>query len=87
LVKIPHKSVSLTLPCVGHQFDYSTISDAILHGNNVEGRRRCVQKWRGCQSSELFRQHEPMPSLRMLNLRQEFLSQWQRFFRGKRECL
>ena len=62
------------------QFDYSTISDAILHVKYTaredagEFKDEAVAHLR-----KYFAQNGTTPSLRMFNLRQEFPTQWQRF--------
>ena len=62
------------------QFNYSTITDVILHVNYTakedagEFKNRAISHLR-----EYFSQNEGTPSLRMFNLRQDFPSEWQRF--------
>lgn len=62
------------------QFDYSSISDAVLHvkftAREDAGvfKNSAVTNLRG-----YFSEDEAMPSLRMFNLRQEFPTQWHRF--------
>ncbi|MEK6675311.1 MAG: neuraminidase-like domain-containing protein [Planctomycetota bacterium] len=62
------------------QFDYKTISDAILHVKYTaredagDFKNRAVTHLR-----TFFNQNGATPSLRMFNLRQEFPTQWQRF--------
>ena len=62
------------------QFDYDTISDAILHVKYTARedagpfKNEAVKHLR-----EYFVQHGASPSLRLFNLRQEFPTQWQRF--------
>ncbi len=62
------------------QFDYSTISDAILHFKYT-AREDAGPFKNGAITHlrEYFSQDETTPSLRMFNLRQEFPSQWHRF--------
>ena len=63
------------------QFDYSTISDAILHLKyTAREDAGAFQKRCHCPSAGLFQSGDgATPSLRMFNLRQEFPSQWHRF--------
>jgi hypothetical protein len=62
------------------QFDYSTISDAILH-IKYTAREDAGAFKNGAVSHlrDYFRQDETTPALRMFNLRQEFPTQWHRF--------
>ena len=62
------------------QFDYNTITDAILH-IKYTAREDAGSFKNGAISHlrEYFSQDGATPSLRMFNLRQEFPSQWQRF--------
>ena len=62
------------------QFDYSTISDAILHVKYTA--REDAGPFKNGAVTHLrdyFSQDEITPSLRMFNLRQEFPTQWHRF--------
>jgi hypothetical protein len=62
------------------QFDYSTITDAILHIKYTA--REDAGTFKNGAIAHLrdyFSQDGATPSLRMFNLRQEFPSQWQRF--------
>ena len=62
------------------QFDYSTITDAILHIKYTA--REDAGAFKNDAIAHLrkyFSQDGATPSLRMFNLRQEFPSQWQRF--------
>jgi hypothetical protein len=62
------------------QFDYSTITDAILHINYMAREDAGTFKNSAiAHLREYFNQDEATPSLRMFNLRQEFPSQWHRF--------
>lgn len=62
------------------QFDYSTITDAILH-IKYTAREDAGSFKKGAISHlrDYFRQDESTPALRLINLRQEFPSQWHRF--------
>ena len=62
------------------QFDYDTISDAILHIKYTA--REDAGRFKNSAVTHLreyFNQDGAIPSLRLLNLRQEFPTQWQRF--------
>jgi hypothetical protein len=62
------------------QFDYETISDVIVHTKYTA--REAPDTFKGSAVGHLreyFGQDQPSPSLRMLNLRQEFPTQWYRF--------
>jgi hypothetical protein len=62
------------------QFDYSTISDAILHIKYTA--REDAGSFKNGAISHLrdyFSQDESTPALRLINLRQEFPAQWHRF--------
>ena len=62
------------------QFDYNTITDAIMHIRYMA--REDAGMFKNAAISHLreyFSQDEGTPSLRMFNLRQDFPSQWQRF--------
>jgi hypothetical protein len=62
------------------QFDYSTISDAILHIKYTA--REDAGVFKNAAVSHLrdyFSRDKPTPALRMFNLRREFPTQWQRF--------
>jgi Tc toxin complex TcA C-terminal TcB-binding domain/Neuraminidase-like domain/Salmonella virulence plasmid 28.1kDa A protein len=62
------------------QFDYETISDAIVHVKYTA--REDAGPFKNSAVSNLrlyFRESVITPSLRMLNLREEFPSQWHRF--------
>ena len=62
------------------QFDYSTITDTILHIKYTA--REDAGTFKNSAINHLgkyFRQDEGTPSLRMFNLRQDFPSQWHRF--------
>jgi hypothetical protein len=62
------------------QFDYSTITDAILHVKYTA--REDAGPFKNGAIAHLrdyFSQADATPALRMLNLRQEFPSQWHRF--------
>ncbi|NER50334.1 MAG: hypothetical protein F6J92_27395, partial [Symploca sp. SIO1A3] len=62
------------------QFDYSTITDAILHIKYMAREDTGLFKNSAiAHLREYFSQDEGTPSLRMFNLRQEFPSQWHRF--------
>jgi len=62
------------------QFDYSTITDAILHIKYMAREDAGPFKSGAiAHLREYFSQDEATPSLRMFNLRQEFPSQWHRF--------
>jgi len=62
------------------QFDYSTITDAILHIKYMAREDAGLFKNSAiAHLREYFSQDEGTPSLRMFNLRQEFPSQWHRF--------
>jgi hypothetical protein len=62
------------------QFDYGTISDAIVHVKYTAREDSGTFK-NGAVTHlrEYFSQDDATPSLRMLNLRQEFPTQWYRF--------
>lgn len=62
------------------QFDYSTITDAILHIRYM-AREDAGPFKNGAVTHlrEYFAQDEATPSMRMFNIRQEFPSQWHRF--------
>jgi hypothetical protein len=62
------------------QFDYATISDAILH-IKYTAREDAGPFKNGAVAHlrDYFSQDGATPSLRILNLRQEFPSQWQKF--------
>lgn len=62
------------------QFDYNTISDAILHVKYTS--REDAGPFKNSAVAHLrdyFSQDEATPSLRMLNLRHDFPTQWHRF--------
>jgi hypothetical protein len=62
------------------QFDYGTISDAILHVKYTA--REDAGPFKNAAITHLrdyFSQDEATPSLRLFNLRQEFPTQWHRF--------
>jgi hypothetical protein len=62
------------------QFDYSTITDAILHIKYTAREDAGVFKNGAiAHLREYFSQEESIPSVRMFNLRQEFPTQWNRF--------
>ena len=62
------------------QFDYSTISDAILHVKyTVREDAGAFTDGAIAHLREYFSQAGATPSMRMFNLRQEFPSQWYRF--------
>jgi hypothetical protein len=61
------------------QFDYTTISDAILHMRYTAREDAGQFKTKAIQNLRDFFADQNRPSLRMLNLRQEFPSQWHRF--------
>lgn len=62
------------------QFDYSTISDAILHIKYTARENAGAFKNGAIDHlREYFSEDGTTPSLRMFNLRQEFPSQWYRF--------
>jgi hypothetical protein len=62
------------------QFDYSTVSDAILHVKYTAREEAGIFKDRAISNLRTyFSQAGSTPSLRMLNLRQEFPTQWHRF--------
>jgi hypothetical protein len=62
------------------QFDYSTITDAILHVKYTAREDAGVFKNGAiAHLRDYFSQDEVTPSLRMFNLRQEFPTQWHRF--------
>ncbi len=62
------------------QFDYGSISDAILHVKYTAREDAGLFKNSAVKHlRDYFSQDEPTPSLRMFNLRQEFSSQWHRF--------
>jgi hypothetical protein len=62
------------------QFDYGTISDAIVH-IKYTAREDAGPFKNGALKHlrDYFHQVDPTPSLRLFNLRQEFPSQWSRF--------
>jgi hypothetical protein len=63
------------------QFDYGTISDAILHVKYTA--REDAGPFKNGAIAHLrtyYSQAETTPSLRLLNIRQEFPTQWHRFF-------
>src|SRR5205085_3794538 len=62
------------------QFDYETISDAILHVKYTAREDAGAFKNGAIEHLRAyFSQDGATPSLRMFNLRQEFPSQWHRF--------
>ena len=62
------------------QFDYSTISDAILHVKyTAREDAGAFKNGAIAHLRDYFSQDGATPSLRMFNLRQEFPSQWHRF--------
>jgi hypothetical protein len=63
------------------QFDYNTISDAILHVKYT-AREDAGPFKNGAIAHlrEYYSEDETTPSLRLLNIRQEFPTQWHRFF-------
>ncbi|HEV8713432.1 MAG TPA: neuraminidase-like domain-containing protein [Candidatus Binatia bacterium] len=62
------------------QFDYSTISDAILHVKyTAREDAGAFKNGAVAYLRDYFSQDGATPSLRMFNLRQEFPSQWHRF--------
>jgi Tc toxin complex TcA C-terminal TcB-binding domain/Neuraminidase-like domain/Salmonella virulence plasmid 28.1kDa A protein len=62
------------------QFDYGTISDAIVHIKYTAREDAGPFKADAlAHLSDYFRQAEPAPSLRLFDLRHEFPSQWSRF--------
>jgi hypothetical protein len=62
------------------QFDYNTISDAILHVKFTAREDAGVFKNKAVTHlRNYFHEDETTPSLRMFNLRQEFPAQWHRF--------
>ena len=62
------------------QFDYSTVSDAILHVKYTAREDAGAFKSAAvAHLREYFRNDEVTPALRMFNLRQEFPTQWHRF--------
>jgi hypothetical protein len=80
---LPSNNPDPTNPDFGkplHQFDYGTISDAILHIKYTAREDAGVFK-NGviAHLRDYFSQDGATPSLRMFNLRQEFPTQWHRF--------
>src|SRR5205823_5275819 len=62
------------------QFDYKTISDAVLHIKYTAREDAGSFKNRAINHlRDYFKQAGTTPSLRMFNLRQEFPTQWHRF--------
>jgi hypothetical protein len=64
------------------QFDYNTISDAILHVKYTAREERVDAGFKGASIAHLrdyFSTPDATPSLRLFNLRQEFPTQWYRF--------
>jgi hypothetical protein len=81
---LPANNPDPTKPDFGkalRQFDYGTISDAILHVKYTAREDAGVFKNGAIQHLRQYFDGEvgPTPSLRMFNLRQEFPSQWHRF--------
>jgi hypothetical protein len=61
------------------QFDYGTISDAILHVKYTAREDAGPFKNRAISNLREYFRQDDAPSLRLFNLRQEFPSQWHRF--------
>jgi hypothetical protein len=62
------------------QFDYDTITDAVIHIKYMAREDAGAYKNAAIQHlREYFEQEDAVPSLRLFNLRQEFPTQWHRF--------